>query len=116
MGGMPGLCALYRWYNPTHRDEQPYSKKRYDALSQKYGTSDSLNKYETIFLDSITVAGRLCFQWCFGQKDYVETSNNKTDTRKVYVLHGQEMIVWLTHLQHLKQEHLVCGHSGREIR
>ena len=92
--------------NRTHRDEQPYSQKRYDALCEKYGTPDSLSKYDTIFIDSITVAGRLCFQWCSGQKDHVETTHGKIDNRKVYGLHGQEMIAWLTHLQHTRDKNI----------
>ena len=61
-----------------------------------------LDKYDTIFIDSITVAGRLCFQWAKGQPQAVSERTGKPDLRGAYGLHGQEMIGWLTHLQHTR--------------
>ena len=55
-----------------------------------------------MFIDSITVAGRLCFQWCKGQPQAFSGRNGKPDMRGAYGLHGQEMIAWLTHLQHTR--------------
>ncbi|OYW08190.1 MAG: hypothetical protein B7Z53_05170, partial [Rhodospirillales bacterium 12-71-4] len=52
------------------------------------------------FIDSITVAGRLCFQWCRGQPEAFAERTGKPDVRGAYGLHGREMIAWLTHLQH----------------
>ena len=57
-------------------------------------------------MDSITVAGRLCFQWCSQQKKEVTSSGGSIDNRKVYGLHGQEMIAWLTHLQHTRDKNI----------
>jgi hypothetical protein len=67
-----------------------------------------LNKYDTIFIDSITVAGRECFKWA---KVQPETFNRegKPDTRGAYGLLGQEMIRWLTHLQHAPVSIIVVG-------
>ena len=59
-----------------------------------------MDRYSTIFIDSITVAGRLCFNWCKGQPQAYSEKSGKPDTRGAYGLHGQEMIGWLTHLQH----------------
>ncbi len=53
--------------NPALRDDQPYSQAHFDAVCEKFGDSSGLDKYQTIFIDSITVAGRLCFGWCKGQ-------------------------------------------------
>jgi hypothetical protein len=61
-----------------------------------------LDKYETVFVDSITVAGRLCLQWCKGQPQAYSEKTGKPDTRGAYGLMGQEMIAWLTHLQHTR--------------
>ena len=50
--------------NPAVNETQAYSAAHYDAVCQTYGNpKEMLKKYETIFIDSITVAGRLCFQW-----------------------------------------------------
>jgi hypothetical protein len=61
-----------------------------------------IGKYETVFIDSITVAGRLCFQWCRGQPEALSDKTGKPDVRGAYGLHGREMIAWLTHLQHTR--------------
>ena len=92
--------------NPAMRDDQNYSQAHYNAACEKYGDPKQLNKYETIFIDSITVAGRLCLQWCKGQPEAVSERTGKADTRGAYGLHGQEMIAWLTHLQHTRDKNI----------
>ena len=88
------------------RDEQPYSQAHYDAVIAKYGDAEALDKYDTIFIDSITVAGRLCFNWCKGRPQTFSEKTGKSDTRSAYGLHGQEMIVWLTHLQYTRGKNI----------
>ena len=44
--------------NPALRKDQPYSEDHYRAICQKYGDPKVLEKYDTVFIDSITVAGR----------------------------------------------------------
>ena len=90
--------------NPALRDDQSFSQAHYNAVCQKFGNPSVLDKYQTIFLDSITVAGRLCFQWCKGQPQAVSEKTGKPDIRGAYGLHGQEMIAWLTHLQHTRNK------------
>ncbi len=92
--------------NPALRDDQVYSQAHFDAVCEKYGDPSLLNKYDTVFVDSITVAGRLCFQWCKGQPQAFSEKTGKPDTRGAYGLHGQEMIGWLTHLQHTRNKHM----------
>ncbi|MEW8315466.1 MAG: ATP-binding protein [Candidatus Thiodiazotropha endolucinida] len=92
--------------NPALRDEQPYSQAHYDAVCEKFGNPSSLDKYDTVFIDSITVAGRLCLQWCKGQPQAFSERSGKPDTRGAYGLHGQEMIAWLTHLQHTRNKNI----------
>lgn len=92
--------------NPALRDDQAYSQAHYDAVAQEYGGEDVLAKYETIFIDSITVAGRLCFQWCKGQPQAYSEKTGKPDTRGAYGLHGQEMLAWLTQLQHTRDKNI----------
>ena len=91
--------------NPALRDDQPYSQKHFDEVCKTLGDPRYLDKYETIFVDSITVAGRLCFQWSKGQPE-AKTASGKPDTRGAYGLHGQEMIAWLTHLQHTRNKNI----------
>ena len=92
--------------NPALRDEQPYSPAHYAAVCEKFGDPAVLAKYDTIFIDSITVAGRLCFQWCKGQPEAYSDKTGKPDVRGAYGLHGREMIAWLTHLQHTRAKNV----------
>ena len=92
--------------NPALRDEQPYSQAHYDAVCARFGDPAVLGRYDTVFIDSITVAGRLCFQWCKGQPEALSEKTGKPDVRGAYGLHGREMIAWLTHLQHTRAKNV----------
>ena len=93
--------------NPALRDDQVYSAAHYEAVIAQYGSASALDRYDTIFVDSITVAGRLCFQWCRGQPEALSDKTGKPDIRGAYGLHGREMIGWLTHLQHTRSKNIV---------
>ena len=92
--------------NPALRDEQPYSLAHYAAICDRFGDPAALDRYDTIFVDSITVAGRLCFGWCKGQPEALSEKTGKPDVRGAYGLHGREMIGWLTHLQHTRAKNV----------
>ena len=93
--------------NPALRDDQPYSPAHYAAVCEQFGDAAVLTRYETVFIDSITVAGRLCFQWCRGQPEAFAEKTGKPDIRGAYGLHGREMIAWLTHLQHTRGKNII---------
>lgn len=86
--------------NPAMRDDQSYSRADYARVCNAFGPPNVLEKYDTIFVDSITVASRLCLQWAKGQPQAMSDRSGKADMRAAYGLLGQEMIGWLTHLQH----------------
>jgi hypothetical protein len=92
--------------NPSLRDDQPYSQKHFESICERYGKPDYLNEIDTVFVDSITVAGRLCFQWCKGEPQALSDKTGKPDMRNAYGLHAQEMIAWLTHLQHTQNKNI----------
>jgi hypothetical protein len=93
--------------NPALRDDQPYSAAQYARVLQAYGDPARMDHYVTLFIDSITVAGRLCFQWCRGQPEAFAERTGKPDVRGAYGLHGREMIAWLTHLQHARGRNVI---------
>jgi hypothetical protein len=86
--------------NPAMRDDQSYSRADYARVCNAFGPPNILEKYDTIFVDSITVASRLCLQWAKGQPQATSDRSGKADMRGAYGLLGQEMIGWLTHMQH----------------
>jgi hypothetical protein len=92
--------------NPAIPDSRPYSNKHYADACAKFGDPRALDKYATVFIDSITVAGRLCFQWAKEQPEAFSEKTGKPDIRGAYGLHGREMIGWLTHLQHTRGKHV----------
>ncbi len=87
--------------NPALPATAVYSQAHFDAVAESMGGADALAKYETYFVDSITVAGRLCFRWCEQQPESFN-DRGKKDVRGTYGLMGREMIAWLTHLQHTR--------------
>ncbi|MBQ9453182.1 MAG: ATP-binding protein [Desulfovibrio sp.] len=86
---------------PAMRADQPYSQAHYDYVCQSFGDPGVLAKYQTIFVDSITVASRLAYQWASGQPAAFSEKTGKPDTRGAYGLLGKEMIGWVTQLQHI---------------
>ena len=100
------LAALISGPNPALRDEQPYSVAHYNHVN-KDGAAEQFAGYETIFIDSITVAGRLCFQWAQGQPEARSEKTGKPDTRGAYGLHGREMLAWLSTLQHARDRNVI---------
>jgi hypothetical protein len=92
--------------NRALRPDQKFSQRHFDEVCQKFGDPSILDKYDTIFIDSITVAGRLCFGYSQGQPESFSEKTGKPDTRGAYGLHGREMISWLTHLQHTRSKNI----------
>ena len=92
--------------NRALRPDQKFSQRHFDEVCQKFGDPSILDKYDTIFIDSITVAGRLCFGYCQGQPEAFSEKSGKPDARGAYGLHGREMISWLTHLQHTRSKNI----------
>lgn len=105
--------ALYiGGFDPSDKDGA-YSKPVYDAVAKAFAAID-LNKYKTIFVDSITVASRECFKWSQVQPEAI-AANGKPDTRGAYGILGREMIRWLTHLQHASKSVIVVGILDQEV-
>jgi flagellar biosynthesis GTPase FlhF len=67
--------------NPALRDEQPFSTAHYRYVCELFGDPAGLSKYDTYFIDSITVLARLCFQWCKGQPQAFSEKTGKPDSR-----------------------------------
>ena len=102
------LACFLGGANPSLSEDQPYGQAHYDYVATMYGdSSDVWQKYDTLFVDSITVAGRFCFQWCLQQPESRSERSGKVDTRAVYGMHGREMMSWLTHIQHIRAKNVI---------
>lgn len=98
-------ACYYGGPNPS-LGEGPYSQSHYDYVVKEFGDPKSvIDKYDTLFIDSITVAGRLCFRWC-RQQDEAQ-SNGKINKFGAYGLLGSEMMDWLSQLQHIRNKNII---------
>jgi len=93
--------------NPALPAEVPFSQAHFDHVCQQYGSPVQLAKYDTYFVDSITVLSRLCLTWAKSQPAAVSDRTGKPDLRGAYGLLGSEMIGALTHLQHARGKHVI---------
>ena len=92
--------------NPAIPNGRPYSAAHYEYACAHYGDPSFIDKYKSVFVDSITVAGRLCFAWAKEQPEAFSEKTGKPDLRGAYGLHGRELLAWITHLQHTRAKDL----------
>jgi hypothetical protein len=90
--------------NPSFPANACYSEAHYQAVG---GALDGLDRYTTIFVDSLTAASRLSFCSAEQQPEAVSERTGKKDTRGAYGLHAREMIKWLQHLQHARGKSVI---------
>jgi hypothetical protein len=81
-----------------------YSPARFEAVG---GALPDLDRYQTIFVDSLTALTRLSFRWAEQQPESFSERTGKKDVRGAYGLHAREMILWLNQLQHARAKHVV---------
>jgi hypothetical protein len=81
-----------------------YSPAHYEAIG---GALEDLDRYETIFVDSLTAITRLSFRWAEQQPESYSERTGRKDVRASYGLHGREMILWLNQLQHARAKNVI---------
>jgi hypothetical protein len=90
--------------NPSFPPTACYSQAHFEAVG---GWLDGLDRYDTIFVDSITAVSRLSFRWAEQQPEAFSERTGRKDTRGAYGLHGREMINWLHQLQHARGKNVI---------
>jgi hypothetical protein len=105
------LACLLRGPDPAADNQpgatDPYNNAAFESYKAALGDPAMFDKYETIFVDSITVAGRMSFSWSQRQPEAYSEKTGKPDTRGAYGLHGREMVRWLTMLQHIPGKSII---------
>jgi len=108
------MACLITGPNPSRRPEQPYSQAHYEFMAGETAPS-FLQKYDTVFWDSISVASRLCWQWATGQPEAFSEKTGKQDNRGAYGLVGRELVQWLTQIQYCRDKNIwVVGGLDRK--
>jgi hypothetical protein len=90
--------------NPSFHPTACYSEAHYQSVG---GPLDDLDRYDTVFVDSITAVSRLSFRWAEQQPEAFSERTGKKDTRGAYGLHAREMIAWFNQLQHARGKNVV---------
>jgi hypothetical protein len=101
------LAVYLAGANPAVLPDAVYSGEHYAAVVHEIGSVEAVNKYETFFIDSITAAGRLCFNWASQQPEAFSERSGKRDLRGAYGLHAREMLAWLMHLQQARAVNVI---------
>ena len=90
--------------NPSFAPTSCYSEAHYKAVG---GALENLDRYNVIFVDSITAISRLSFRWAEQQPEARSERTGAKDLRGAYGLHGREMLMWLHQLQHVRSKHVI---------
>jgi hypothetical protein len=90
--------------NPSFAPTSCYSQAHYECVG---GPLENLERYELIFVDSITAISRLSFRWAEQQPEARSERTGAKDLRGAYGLHAREMLQWLHQLQHARSKHVV---------
>lgn len=93
--------------NPALPADMPYSQAHFEHVCERYGDPAQLAKYDTYFVDSITVLARMALIWAKSQPQALSERTGKPDIRGAYGLLGTEMLTALTHLQHARGKHVI---------
>jgi hypothetical protein len=90
--------------NPSFPPTSCYSQAHYEAVG---GAFENLDRYDVIFVDSITAISRLSLRWAEQQPEARSERTGAKDLRGAYGLHARELLMWLHQLQHARGKHVV---------
>ena len=68
---------------PTASADQAFSQAHFEHVCTKFGDPAQLAKYDTYFVDSLTVLSRLCFAWCKTQPQALSEKTGKPDADEI---------------------------------
>jgi hypothetical protein len=85
--------------NPSFAPTACYSEAHYHSVG---GALENLDRYENIFVDSITALSRLSFRWAEQQPEARSARTGEKDTRGAYGLHARDLLLLLHQLQHAR--------------
>jgi AAA domain len=90
--------------NPSFAPTSCYSEAHFKAVG---GMLENLERYDVIFVDSITAISRLSFRSAEQAPEGRSERTGAKDLRNVYGLHARELLMWRHELQHVRGKHVV---------
>lgn len=100
-------AILYGGPDPAADPDGPYGPRKFQEYCAAIGTPLQFAPFRNVFTDSITVASRWAFSWAQRQPAAFSEKTGKPDTRGAYGLLGQELVTWLTMLQHCPDKTMI---------
>src|SRR5262249_24781216 len=100
------LACFLTGPNPSLPPTACYSAAHFEAVRADFAAM-RLERFNTYFVDSITVAGRLCFRWSEQQPESFSEPPAKNDIPSTYRFPALAIIGWLTQLQHARGKNVV---------
>jgi AAA domain-containing protein len=94
------LACVLGGANPALPATAAYSEAHYAEVVKEPELA-RLGSFSILFVDSLTAASRLCFQWAEQQPESF-TDRGRKDLRAAYGLHARSLIGWLGQLQHAR--------------
>ena len=101
------LVCLLGGPDPSAPAGSPYSADMFAQYEAAIAPASTFDKYENVFIDSITVASRMAFSWSKTQPEALSEKTGKPDNRGAYGLLGQEVVTWLTQAQHVRSKNII---------
>ena len=90
--------------NPSFSSNEAYSPAHLNSVG---GLLPGIDRYQTIFFDTVTSAARLCFRWASQQPETFSERSGKPDLRSTYGLHAREFLLMLHHLQSARKLNII---------
>jgi GTPase SAR1 family protein len=103
---MRDLACVIGGANTSFAPTMPYSQAHYNEAIKKVAPGTNFDKYDTIFVDSLTALSRLAHRWADQQPESF-TERGKKDVRSVYGLLGYQMILLLNQIQLIRRRNVV---------
>jgi hypothetical protein len=100
------IACLIGGANPALKSSSAYSRKHLEMVKAKYKDAD-FSKYKCCFIDSVTIASKLCLTWCKSQPESYSEKSGKQDMRSAYGLLAGEMSAWLNQFQHIPDKDVI---------
>jgi hypothetical protein len=94
-------------YGTTRASHPPCATRRRTTITSGGGALPNLDRYHTIFVDSITELSRLSHHWAEQQPEVFLERTGKKDVRGAYGLHAREQICFLQQLQHVRGKNVI---------
>lgn len=98
------IACLIGGVNPASKSV--YGQRHFEGAKAKYQNCD-FTKYSCIFIDSITIASKICLAWCKNQPESFSERSGKPDVRAAYGLLASEMSGWLNQFQHIPDKNII---------